>query len=176
MWCSAIGVIVTLSLSILAAPLVADAQPAGKMYRIGRLAPGFPPTPTRPNPGVEALWQGLREFGYVEGQNLIIEYRYAEGRNERLADLAAELVRLKVEVLVAIGDAAIHAAQHATHMIPVVMAVASDPVAQGFVASLAHPGGNMTGLSNLSAELPGKRLELLKEAVPQTEVDRPNLL
>jgi len=104
----------------------------------------------------------------VEGQNLVIEYRYAEGSEERLRDLAAELVRLKVDVMVAEGAAAIRAAQHATRTIPIVMAATSDPVGQGFVASLAHPGGNITGLSFLEAELPGKRLELLKEMVPQS--------
>ena len=111
---------------------------------------------------------GAARAGYVEGQNLVIEYRYAEGSEERLRDLAAELVRLKVDVMVAEGAAAIRAAQHATRTIPIVMAATSDPVGQGFVASLAHPGGNITGLSFLEAELPGKRLELLKEMVPQS--------
>src|SRR5216683_7739275 len=138
MWCSTVGVIVTLTLSILAAPLVTDAQPAGKVYRIGRLSSG---PPREPNPGLEAFRQGLRDLGYVEGQNLVIEYRYAEGREERLPDLAAELVRLKVDVIVA-GGPAIRAAQHATSTIPIVMAVSGDPVAQGYVASLARPGGN----------------------------------
>ena len=100
MWCSTVGVIVTLTLSILAAPLVTDAQPAGKVYRIGRLSSG---PPIEPNPGLEAFRQGLRDLGYVEGQNLVIEYRYAEGREERLPDLAAELVRLKVEGLLPIS-------------------------------------------------------------------------
>jgi putative ABC transport system substrate-binding protein len=99
---------------------------------------------------VEVFRQGLREFGYVEGQNLVIENRYAEGREERLHDLAAELVRLKVDVIVAGGATAIQAAQHVTRTIPIVMAAAGDdPVRQGFVASLAHPGGNITGLSFL---------------------------
>jgi putative ABC transport system substrate-binding protein len=112
--------------------------------------------------------QGLRERGYIEGQNLVLEDRYAEGSQERLRDLAAELVRLQVDVIVAEGGAAIRAAQHATHTIPIVMAAPGDPVGQGFVASLAHPGGNITGLSFLAADLPGKRLELLKETVPQS--------
>ena len=103
-----------------------------------------------------------------EGRNVILEYRYAEGSDERLRDQAAELVQLPVDVIVAQGAAAIRAAQHATHTIPIVMAATSDPVGLGFIASLAQPGGNITGLSFLSEELPGKRLELLKEAVPQS--------
>jgi putative ABC transport system substrate-binding protein len=110
----------------------------------------------------------LRDLGYVEGQNLRIEYRYAEGSDARLRDLAAELVRLQVEVIVAGGSAATRAAQQATRTIPIVMASSGDPVGLGFVASLARPGGNITGMSNFVAELPGKLLELLKEAVPQS--------
>jgi putative ABC transport system substrate-binding protein len=117
---------------------------------------------------MEAFRQGLRDLGYVEGQNLIIEWRWAEGREERLPDLAAELVRLQVEVIVVGGVTAIRAVQHATSTIPIVMAANYDPVGEGFIASLARPGGNTTGLSLLSAELPGKRLELLKETVPQS--------
>ena len=105
----------------------------------------------------------------MEGQNIVIEYRYAEGRDDRLAALVAELVRLKMDVIVATGGtAATRAVQHATRTIPILMAGASDPVRDGLVASLTHPGGNTTGLSNLSAELPGKRLEILKETVPQS--------
>src|SRR5438093_8062370 len=162
---SAIGFVVTLMLSLFVVPRTAEAQQATKVHRIGRLSSG---SPTEPNPALEAFRQGLRELGYIEGQNIVIEYRYAEGRDERLADLAAELVRLKMDVIVAGGAAAIRAAQHATHTIPIVMAGTPDPVAQGFVASLARPGGNTTGLSLLNAELPGKRLELLKETVPQS--------
>jgi putative ABC transport system substrate-binding protein len=117
---------------------------------------------------VEAFQQGMRALGYIEGQNLAIEDRYGEGKAERLAELAAELVRLQVEVIVAPGAQAIHAAQHATRTIPIVMAGTADPVAAGFVASLAHPGGNITGLSDLSLDLPGKRLEILRETVPQS--------
>jgi putative tryptophan/tyrosine transport system substrate-binding protein len=171
MWCSTMGVIVTLTLSILTTPMAADAQPAEKVHRIGRLAPGstLPESNPSGDKDLEAFRQGLREFGYVEGQNIVIEYRYAEGRDDRLADLAAELVRLKVDVIVAIGGvAATRAVQHATRTIPIVMAGASDPVREGLVASLTYPGGNITGLSNLSAELPGKRLEILKETVPQS--------
>src|SRR5262249_28088311 len=116
----------------------------------------------------ETFRQGLRDLGYVEGQNLVIEDRYADGSEERLRDLAAELVRLPVEVIVAEGSAAIRMAHHATRTIPIVMTAAADPVRQGFVASLAQPGGNITGLSFLGADLPGKRLEILKETLPQS--------
>jgi putative ABC transport system substrate-binding protein len=159
MWYSAVGCVVTLTLSLLAAPLTAEAQEATHVYRIGLLN-------SAPTSRVEAFRQSLRELGYVEGQNLVIESRYAEGSVERFPDLAAELVRLKVDVIVA-GGPAVRAAQHATRTIPIVMAGANDPVGEGFVASLAHPGGNITGLSLLGAELPGKRLEILKEMVPQ---------
>jgi len=166
MWCSTVGVIVTLTLSILAAPLVTDAQPATKVHRIGWLSSVSPLLEF--DPRLDAFRQGLRDLGYVEGQNLVIEYRYAEGREERLSDLAAELVRLKVDVIVAVAAVATRAAQRATRTLPIVMKGTDDPVAQGFVASLAQPGGNTTGLSYLSAELPGKRLEFLKETVPQS--------
>jgi putative ABC transport system substrate-binding protein len=165
MWCSAIGCVVTLTLSMLVASLAAEAQQATKVYRIGRLQSSHP---IDPNPTLEAFREGLRDLGYVEGQNLVIEDRYAEGSLERLRDLAAELVRLQVDVIVAGGVAAIRAAQHATRTLPIVMGGTSDPVAQGFIASLAHPVGNITGLSDLGVELPGKRLEILKETVPQS--------
>jgi putative ABC transport system substrate-binding protein len=153
------------TLSILVAPLIAHAQPAKKVYRIGRLAPGSPGG----NPFQEVFRQALHEIGYVEGQNLVIEYRWAEGQQERLPALAAELVQIPVDVLVPSGGStAIRAAQQATRTIPIVMVGGSDPVAAGFVASLAHPGGNITGLSLLTPELAGKRLELLKETVPQS--------
>jgi putative ABC transport system substrate-binding protein len=161
----AIGLIAIVALALLVAPLAAEAQPAGKVYRIGRLSPG---PPIESSAFEEAFRQGLHELGYVEGQNLVIEYRYAEGSLDRLRDLADELVRLKVDVIVTGGVAAVRAAQHATRTIPTVMAGTFDPLGQGLVASLAHPGGNITGLSFLSAELPGKRLELLKETVPQS--------
>jgi putative ABC transport system substrate-binding protein len=157
-----------LPLSLLVAPRVAEAQQPTKVYRIGWLSADFPP-PSSTSEILEAAFrQGLRALGYVEGQNLLIESRYAEGRAERLPDLAAELVRLQVEVLVAWGAPAIRAAQHATRTIPIVMAGTADAVAQGFIASLARPGGNITGLSERGLELHGKRLELLKEAVPQS--------
>src|SRR5262245_61536180 len=165
MWCRTIGVRVALILSMLVAPLVTDAQPGEKVYRIGRLMPGSP----EGFPYREVFQQALHELSYREGQNLVIEYRWAEGQDERLPDLAAELVRLPVDVLVPSGGGpAIRAAQQAPRTIPIVMVGASDPVATGFVASLARPGGNITGLSLLTPELSVKRLELLKEAVPQS--------
>jgi putative ABC transport system substrate-binding protein len=151
----------TLTLAVLLVPLIADAQQATKVHRIGWLRPD-------PEPALDIFRQGLRDLGYVEGQNLIIEQRYAGGSAERLRDLAAELVRLPVEVIVAGGSAATRAAQQATRTIPIVMASSGDPVGLGFVASLARPGGNITGVSNFVADLPGKQLELLKEAVPQS--------
>ena len=165
MWYSTVGCIAVLTLSLFAAPLVTHTQPATKMHRIGRLRPGQPlPESTAYE---EAFRQGLRELGYIEGQNLVLEYRYAAGSAERLPDLAAELVQRKVDVIVAGGVPAIRAAQQATRTIPIVMAGVTDPVGQGLVTSLARPGGNTTGVSLLNEELPGKRLELLKEMVPQ---------
>jgi putative tryptophan/tyrosine transport system substrate-binding protein len=164
-----IGFFVTLAFAftLLVAPLAADAQQATTVHRVGRLLSAGSPA-AGPDPSFEAFRQGLRALGYVEGQNVVIEDRYAEGSPERLRALATELVRLPVDVIVAEGAAAIRAAQHATRTIPIVMAATADPVGQGFVASLAHPGENITGLSFLSAELPGKRLEILKETVPQS--------
>jgi ABC-type uncharacterized transport system substrate-binding protein len=116
---------------------------------------------------IEAFRQGLRELGYVEGKNIVIEYRHAEGKLERLPALAAELVRLKVDIIITRGPPATRAAKEATSTIPIVMAFDDDPVGSGFVASLARPGGNITGLSSVAAELSGKRLELLKEIIPK---------
>jgi len=146
------------------APFAADAQRLTTVHRIGWLGGGSPPT--GPNPSLEAFRQGLRDLGYVEGQNLVIEYRYAEGKFERFPALAAELVRLPVDVIVTGGVNAARAAQQATRTIPIVLAAGGDPVGLGLVASLARPGGNLTGLSLMGSELEGKRLELLKEAVP----------
>jgi putative ABC transport system substrate-binding protein len=148
---------------------IAEAQQAKKVPQVGYLWFGFAPSPApaRPNPQVESFRQGLRELGYVEGKNIIVEFRYAEGKFERLPDLAAELVRLKVDVIVTASTPAIRAAQHATNTIPIVMANVGDPIAQGFVASLARPGGNITGFTNLSPDLSTKRLELLKEVSPK---------
>ncbi|MBI3458248.1 MAG: ABC transporter substrate-binding protein [Candidatus Rokubacteria bacterium] len=162
----AVGLLATCALAFLAPPLAAEAQPAG-VPRIGILLPGFPPSPSQPEPLVEAFRQGLRDHGYVEGRNIVTEWRFAEGRTERLPDLAAELVRLKVAVIVTATGRAIEATKNATTTIPIVMAAAGDPVGSGLVASLARPGGNLTGLSLFDTELGPKRLELLKEVVPR---------
>ncbi len=143
---------------------VALAQQPKKVPRIGYLSATSPSVnPTR----LEAFRQGLRELGYVEGKNIIIEWRYAEGKLDRLPLLAAELVRLKVDVIVTGGPTVTPAVKEATTTIPIVMGYDNDPVGSGFVASLARPGGNITGLSALSPELSGKRLELLKEIIPR---------
>ena len=155
-----------LALGILAAPVGAEAQQPAKVHRIGLLSPSSPSDP-RMQRRLEAFRQGLRELGYVEGQNIAIESRWAEGKYDRLPGLAAELVRLKVDVIVAVGVPAIQAAKEATRTIPIVMAYVTDPLALGLVASLARPGGNITGLSLMAPELVGKRLELLKEVVPR---------
>jgi putative ABC transport system substrate-binding protein len=153
------------TLALLAAPLVAKAEETGHIPRVGHLL--FPPSAVTTHLR-EAFRQGLRELGYVEGQNIVIEFRSADGRIERLPSLAAELVRLNVDVIVAAPDASVEAAQRATRVIPIIMAVSlDDPVERGFVAGLARPGGNITGCSTLQQELLGKRLELLKEVVPK---------
>jgi putative ABC transport system substrate-binding protein len=154
----------TLAGGLVAAPLAAEAQQAGKVARIGYLVTGSLESlePTR----VDALRQGLREHGYVEGQNILIEYRAADGRVERLPALAAELARLKVDVLVAVATPGGRAAQQATTTIPIVVVAMGDPVRDGLVASLARPGGNVTGSTFLGPELIPKRLELFKEALP----------
>jgi putative ABC transport system substrate-binding protein len=142
----------------------AEAQQAAKVPRIGYLTGGAPAAlVARTN----AFRQGLRELGYAEGKNIIIEWRYAEGKPERLPALAAELVQIKVDVIITGGEVATRPAKEATSTIPIVMAQDADPVASGFVASLARPGGNITGLSTLAPELSGKRLELLKEVIPK---------
>ena len=146
--------------------VVAEAQQPKKVTRIGYLSAA---DPANDSARAEAIRLALRELGYVEGQNIAIEYRYAEGKRDRLPELAAELVRLKVDIIVAAGgDWLIRAAKNATKTIPIVIAADGiDPVEAGLVESLARPGGNVTGISNLSGELGGKRLELLKEAVPK---------
>ena len=144
--------------------LRAEAQQPTRIPRIGYLS-GSPLSAMAYR--IEPFLQGLRELGYTEGKNIIIEWRYAEGKLNRLPGLAAELVRLKVEVIVTGGPGATRPAKEATITIPIVMTQDNDPVANGFVASLAHPGGNITGLSTLAPEISGKRLELLKEIVPR---------
>ena len=141
---------------------LAEQQPR-KIARIGYLSAGDPVSRSY---RIEAFRQGLKELGYVEGKNIIIEYRFAEARSERLPELARELVGLKVDIIFAGGGPATAAAKNATQMIPIVTS-SQDPVSLGFVAGLPRPGGNITGLTNLTSELVGKRLELLKEVIPQ---------
>ena len=149
---------------LLAVAVIAEAQQPKQLPRIGYLAANFPST----NPArIEAFRQGLRDLGYVEGKSIVIEWRYAEGKPDRLPALAAELVRLKVDVIVSAGPPPTRSAKQATATIPFVMAFDNDPVGNGFVASLARPGGNITGLSTLAPEISGKHLELLKEIVPK---------
>jgi ABC-type uncharacterized transport system substrate-binding protein len=147
---------------VMMAPLVTAAQQTVKVARIGILRPGSPPDPFD-----KVFREGLRELGYAERRNISIEYRWAEGRPERLPALAAELVRLKVDVIVAGGGGPVEAASQATTTIPIVMPVSSDPVKLGLAASLARPRGNVTGLTILDQELPGKWMELLKETLPR---------
>jgi len=151
---------------LLAAPLAGEAQPAGKVPRVGYLNPGSPSDPLRQR-RLEAFRQGLRELGYVEGQNLAIESRWAEGKYDRYPALAADLVRSKVDVIVAVSGAATQAAQQATRTIPIVMSLVNDPVGSGLIPSLARPGGNVTGTSVIGPDLVGKQLEVLKEMVPE---------
>jgi len=148
---------------LLALPFPAQAQQPARIPRIGIL---LPPSASFNSARVEALRQRLRELGYFEGKNIVIEYRYAEGKLERLPDLAAELVRLKVDVIVTAGPAS-SAAKKESATIPIVFAAFADPVGGGLVSSLARPGGNITGLSLMTPDLDGKRLELLKEAFPK---------
>ena len=142
--------------------LAARAQQPGKLSIIGMLGS----TPAAFSPWLPALLQRLRELGWIENRTMAIEYRWTEGHNERYAQFAAELARLKVDVIVALGTPAIVAAKQATAVIPIVFPIASDPVGDGLVASLARPGGNITGLSNEQPDLAGKRLEILRELVP----------
>jgi putative ABC transport system substrate-binding protein len=153
------GVVIAMAL-VMMAPLVTEAQQTVEVAHIGFLRPGSPP-----DLFTDAFRQGLQELGYVEGRNISIEYRWADGRPERLPILAAELVRLNVDVIVASGPS-VAVARQATLTIPIVMAVMADPVRLGLAASLARPGGNVTGLTILSDELPGKWMDLLKEVIP----------
>ncbi len=165
--------ILALALALLTTPLVVEAQQPGKVYRIGYLALSTGGHATNPQqcpikgpPSWQALVEGLRERGYVQGQNLVIECRYTEGRAERAPALAAELVSLKPDLLVANTTANVRAAKQATSTIPILMLGVIDPVGRGLVPNLAHPGGNVTGLTDHLLEMEGKRLQLLKEAVP----------
>jgi putative ABC transport system substrate-binding protein len=172
MWRSTLGLLITFAFAILWASLAAEAQPPGKVYRLGVLSAFSPPA--EPDGQQRSsiwdiwgpFWQGMHELGWGEGQNIVVEYRWAERRFARLPGLATELVQRKVD-LILVGDAAaIVAARQATSTIPIVMWASLDAVEQGFVASLAHPGGNVTGMTTMNAALNPKRLELLKETVP----------
>jgi putative tryptophan/tyrosine transport system substrate-binding protein len=155
-------VAIVLALALVGARI--EAQQPAKVSRIGYLGLSFPSANVA---RIEALRQGLRDLGYIEGENIVFEWRWAEGKAERIPELAAELVKLKVDIIVTGGSTATRAAKKATVTIPIVMSQDSDPVGSGFVASLAKPGGNITGLSSYAAELSGKRLELLKEVLPR---------
>jgi ABC-type uncharacterized transport system substrate-binding protein len=157
-----IGLVLALGFAL--APLASEAQQTGKVYRIGVLETM---SATLNTANLDAFRQGLRELGYVEGQNFVIEYRSADGRPERFPGLATELVRLKVDLIVTRGTPAVLAAEKATGSIPIVMATSADPTLFGVVSNLARPGRNVTGLSTIAVELAGKRLELLKEAIPR---------
>jgi putative tryptophan/tyrosine transport system substrate-binding protein len=159
-------VMVAMVLGLLSAPLAAEAQPARKVWRIGFLGDG--PRAERTAISIEPFRDGLRELGYSESQNVVIEERWSEDRSERLLDLATELVRLKVDVIVTHGVRGIKAAQDATKTIPIVMAVSPDPVGTGLIASLARPGGNTTGLTDQVAELGDKEIQIIREVVPRT--------
>jgi putative tryptophan/tyrosine transport system substrate-binding protein len=156
-----LGLLITLAMGLFVAPLAAATPGPGKVARIGIL------WPLAEHPYLEAFRQGLRDLGYVEGQHLTLEYRYAQGREEVLPALAADLVRLPVDVILTWGTPPARAAQHATSSIPIVVGAIGDPVRAGVVASLARPGGNVTGLTSNAVELEEKRLELLKALVPQ---------
>jgi ABC-type uncharacterized transport system, periplasmic component len=157
-WASALVAVILLAVAV-----IVEAQEPARIHRIGILIAS---SASVYSARIEALRQRLRELGYVEEKNIVIEYRYAEGKRERLPDLVAELVRLKVDVIVTSGSANLPA-KKASATIPIVFAGSADPVGTGFVSSLGRPGGNITGLSNMAPDLDGKRLELLKEAFPK---------
>jgi len=160
-----IGLISTLVLGLLAGPLRVEAQQMGKVLRIGIVRSVG--SPGSPSPSWKAFLQGLRDLGYIEGENIIIEYRYGEGRLDRMPSLVNELVQQKVDVIVVTNQVAIRAARKATKTIPIVMVSSFDPVAAGHVESLARPGGNVTGLAHLGQNLSAKRVELLMEVLPR---------
>src|SRR5262245_29398674 len=153
-----------LAIILLATAPAAEAQQAGKVFHIGFLDGG---TASGMTAHLQAFLQELSKLGWIEGKNIAIEYRFAEQKNERLPELAAELVRLKVDLIVVTGAQPALAAKKATTIIPIVMTSVSDPVGAGLVAGLAQPGGNVTGLSSLETELNSKRLEILKDAIPK---------
>jgi putative ABC transport system substrate-binding protein len=158
---------IIVTIALVAAPLaVATAQPGEKVFRVGYLSPGSGSDAGRQR-RLEAFRQGLRDLGYVEGKNIAIESRWAEGKYDRYPALAGDLARLKVDVIVTVGGAATQAVQQATRTIPIVMSVVIDPLGSRLVPSLARPGGNVTGLSLMGPDLVGKRLEVLKEVVPK---------
>ena len=161
------GVLSILLVLILLGVAVTDAQQTKKVPRIGYL---FGQSPSTGSVRIDPFRQGLRDLGYVEGKTIVIEWRHHEGKVDRLPALAAELVRLKVDIIIAYGPPAARAAKEATVTIPIVIMSVGDPVGSGFVASLARPGGNITGLSTLAPEISGKQLELLKETVPNSPV------
>src|SRR6266849_2231455 len=163
MWYSTVGCIVTLTLSLLAAPCATTAQPRGTIPRVAVLVPT---SQEHPAPCLFAFQQGLRDLGYVEGQTIRLDYRYGEGHIDRLPALAAELVQLTPDVFWTVSDPAAWAAKRATTTIPIVVGAFVGLVEQGLVASLAQPGGNLTGLELPTIEVSGKRLELFKDAVP----------
>ena len=152
---------------LLALTFTAEAQQPGKVPRIGFVSARADPTPTTPDSSADALRQGLRNLGYIEGKNIVVEYRYFEEKVDRIPSLVAELLPLKLDVLVCVNTLAIRAFKQATKTLPIVIVINDDPVTTGIVNSLARPGGNVTGLTRLTRELSGKRLELLKEAVPK---------
>ena len=160
-----VAIVALLALGILAAPVAAEGQQPGKVYRLGLLSPTSPPVAGQT--AVSLIVAALRELGYVEDENLVIERRYAEGKFDRLPALARDLVQLGVGVIVAISPVAVEAARDVTQTVPIVMFAAGDPVARGFVASLARPGRNITGVVIAETGLADKRLALLKEAIPR---------
>ena len=159
--------VVILFAMVFACGISAQAQQPTKVPRIGFVSARADPTATTPDTSADALRQGLRNLGYTEEKNLVIEYRYFEGKADRIPSIVAELLQLKLDVLVSVNTLAIRAFKQATKTIPIVMVINDDPVTTGIVDSLAHPGGNVTGLTRFTRELSGKRLEFLKEVVPK---------
>ena len=159
--------LLALSALLMALSFPAQAQQPAKVPRIGFVSGRGSPTPTTPDTSADAFRQGLRDLGYVEGNNILVEYRYIEAKRDRIPGIVAELVQLNVDVFVSPTQSVIRAAKQATKTIPIVMAINGDPVALGLIDSLASPGGNITGLTSLNRELSGKRLELFKEVVPR---------